>query len=107
MPEKFSPYDPADALSSPEAIEVFMSDAFETGDAAHIAAALGIVVRAPALDTLAKRIGLSHEELSKSLGVSGKPSLQTTLAVMKALGMDLAVSMDGTVERLADSSAQK
>lgn len=75
MAEKFSPYDPTQALNSREAIEVFMVDAFETGDAAHIAAALGIVAKAQGLTQLA-----------------GEPSLKTTLALMKVLGLRLTVA---------------
>jgi len=39
-------YDPSAALDSDEAIAVFMADAFETGDSAYIAKALGVVARA-------------------------------------------------------------
>ena len=35
MPKKLYDYDPADALTSDDAIEVFLADAFETGDARH------------------------------------------------------------------------
>ncbi|OFA00323.1 hypothetical protein [Duganella sp. HH101] len=75
MAEKFSPYDPTQALNSLEAIEVFMTDAFETGDAAHIAAALDIAAKAQGLTQLA-----------------GEPSLKTTLALMKVLGLRLTVA---------------
>jgi probable addiction module antidote protein len=49
MAEKLYDYDPADALKSDEAVEaveVFLSDAFESGDAHYIAKALGVVARA-------------------------------------------------------------
>lgn len=39
-------YDPSAALGSEEAIAVFLADAFETGDSAYIAKALGVVARA-------------------------------------------------------------
>lgn len=94
MIEKFSPYDPADALDSNEAIEVFMGGAFETGDAAHIAAALGVVARAKGMTELAARTGLSREQLYRSLSANGNPTLKTTLAVMKAIGFSLAVAPD-------------
>jgi DNA-binding phage protein len=41
MAEELYDYDPADARKSDEAIEVFLADAFETGDARYIAKALG------------------------------------------------------------------
>jgi probable addiction module antidote protein len=93
MAEKFSPYDAAAVLGSAEAIETFMADAFETGDSAHIAAALGIVARAKGMSALAIQTGLSREQLDHSLSASGNPTLEMTLAVMKALGMGVGVTM--------------
>jgi len=75
MAEKFSPYDPAQALGSREAIEAFMADAFETGDAAHIAAALDVVAKAQGLTQLV-----------------GEPSLKTTLALIKSFGLRLTIA---------------
>lgn len=92
MGEQFSKFDPAEALDSPEAIEIFMADAFATGDAQHIAAALGEVARAKGVEMLAAQTGLSGEDLLHSLRTNGDPSLKTTLAVMKALGMQMAVA---------------
>ena len=45
MIEKLTTYDPATALVDDEEIAFFMADAFETGDAAYIAKALGVVAR--------------------------------------------------------------
>lgn len=45
MAEKFYDYDPADALTSDEAVEVFLNDAFETGSARYIAKAMEVVAR--------------------------------------------------------------
>jgi DNA-binding phage protein len=39
MSERLYDYDPAEALDSAEAIEVFMADVLETGDAAYVAKA--------------------------------------------------------------------
>jgi probable addiction module antidote protein len=38
---------------------------------------------------IARQTGLSREQLYRSFSVSGNPTLKTTLAVMKALGVDL------------------
>lgn len=89
MAEQLYNYDPADALDSPEAIEVFMADAFETGDAAYIAKALGAVARAKGMSTVAQETGLSREQLYRSFGEKGNPTLKTTLAVMQSLGLDM------------------
>nr|MBS7676169.1 putative addiction module antidote protein [Vibrio cholerae] len=54
MKEPIYDYDPAAALVDPETIALFMADAFETGDAGHIAKALGVVARAKGMTELAK-----------------------------------------------------
>lgn len=89
MAEKLTTYDPAAALVNDEEIAVFMADALETGDASYIAHALGIVARAKGMAQIASQTGLSREQLYRSFSENGNPTLKTTLAVMKALGIDL------------------
>ena len=84
-------YDPARALINDAAISVFMADALETGDSAYIAKALGIVARAKGMSTIATQTGLSREQLYRSFSEKGNPTLKTTLAVMKALGLGLTI----------------
>ncbi len=45
MAEKLTTYDPAEDLTSDDAIETFMAEAFESNDASYIAHALGVVAR--------------------------------------------------------------
>jgi len=61
MTETFTDFDPAEYLTSPEAIAEFMSDALETGDAGYIAKAMGVVARARGMTELARETGLSRE----------------------------------------------
>ena len=89
MAEKLTDYDPAIVLKTDEAIEVFLADAFESGDARHIASALGVVARAKGMTKVARATGLAREQLYKSLSETGNPTLETTLAVMKALGFEM------------------
>ena len=93
MAEKLSIYDPAIALVDNEEIAVFMADAFETGDAGYIAKALGIVARARGMSQIASETGLSREQLYRSFSENGNPTLKTTLAVMKALGIDMTAKI--------------
>lgn len=86
-------YDPAEDLTSDEAISVFMADAFETNDAGYIAHALGIVARAKGMAEIARETGLSREQLYRSFSDKGNPTLKTTLAVMKALGIGLTAKI--------------
>lgn len=90
MAEKLTTYDPAAALIDDDEIAAFMADAFETGDAGYIARALGIVARAKGMTQIARDTGLSREQLYRSFSEAGNPTLKTTLAVMKALGIDLS-----------------
>ena len=89
MTKELYTYDPAMALDSSEAIEVFMTDAFETGDTAYISKALGVVARAKGMSQIAKETGLSREQLYRSFSEKGNPTLKTTLAVMQVLGLSL------------------
>jgi probable addiction module antidote protein len=87
MAEKLTPYDPAEDLDSDEAMSVFISEAFDTGDVAYIAHALGVVARAKGMAQIARETGLSREHLYRSLGERGNPTLRTTMAVLRALGL--------------------
>ena len=87
--EKFTIYDPAEDLGSDEAIAIFMAEAFETNDAAYISHALGVVARAKGMAAIAEQTGLSREQLYRSFSKKGNPTLKTTLAVMRALGIEL------------------
>ena len=88
---KLTPYDPADALVDDDEVAVFMADALETGDAAYIAKALGVIARAKGMGHIAEQTGLSREQLYRSFSEKGNPTLKTTLAVMKALGLGLTL----------------
>ena len=93
MTGKLTPYDPAEDLSSDQAVADFMAGAFETNDPGFIAHALGVVARVAAvkgMTQIASQTGLSREQLYRSFSADGNPTLRTTLAVMKALGTALS-----------------
>lgn len=89
MGEKLTTYDPAEDLTSDAAIATFMAEAFETEDVGYIAHALGVVARAKGMTQIAAQTGLSREQLYRSFSQNGNPTLKTTIAVMKALGIEL------------------
>ncbi len=93
MAERLTNYDPAEDLGSDEAIAIFMAEAFQTIDAAYIAHALGVVARAKGMAQIAGQTGLSREQLYRSFSEKGNPTLKTTLAVMKALGVELTAKI--------------
>ena len=78
-----------------QAIAIFMADALETGDAAYIAKALGVVARAKGMAEISEQTGLSREQLYRSFSEKGNPTLKTMLAVMKALGIDMTAKLHG------------
>lgn len=89
MAEKLTTYDPAEDLISDDAVATFMAEAFQTNDAGYIAHALGVVARAKGMAQIADQTGLSREQLYRSFSENGNPTLKTTLAVMKAIGIAL------------------
>ena len=92
MAEKLTRFDPAEGLTSNEAIAGFMGEAFKTEDAGYIAHALGVVARAKGMSQIASETGLSREQLYRSFSETGNPTLKTTIAVMKALGIALTAT---------------
>lgn len=85
-------FDPAEYLDNDEAIAGYLSDALETGDAAFIADALGVVARAKGMKQIAEDAGLSRESLYRALSGKGNPEFTTVLKVVSALGLRLTAS---------------
>jgi probable addiction module antidote protein len=76
-------------LETPKAIIAYLQAAFEDGDPALMAAALGEIARAKGMTQLAAQAGVTREALYKALSPNGDPRLSTFLGVMKALGIKL------------------
>jgi probable addiction module antidote protein len=98
MTETLISYDPAEDLDSPEAIAIFLTEALKTQDAAYIAHAIGVIARAQGMSNLAQETGLSREQLYRSYSKQGNPTLKSTLAVLKSLGLQLSVESSGSEE---------
>jgi len=90
MALKTTQWDAAEYLDTPKAIAAYLEAAFEDGDPALIATALGDVARAQGMTQLANRAGVTREALYKALSPTGDPRLSTLLGVMKALGIKIA-----------------
>ena len=93
MTETLTAYDPAEDLTSETAVAAFMAEAFETEDSGYIAHALGVVARVRGMSQIASQTGLSREQLYRSFSEHGNPTLKTTIAVMKALGIGLTAKI--------------
>jgi probable addiction module antidote protein len=90
MALKTYPHDAAEHIDTPEAQEEYLAAAFETGDPAFIADALGVVARARGMSDLARKTGLARPALYRALSPDGNPELATILKVAEALGFRLA-----------------
>jgi probable addiction module antidote protein len=91
------PFDAAKYLDTPESQAELVADAFESGDAAYIAAALGTVARARNMSQVARDAGVTREALYKALSADGDPRLSTLLGVMRALNLSITARPSGLI----------
>ena len=92
MPIETLPFDAAKDLASPQSQAALIADALEGGEAAYIAAALGVIARARGMAEVAREAGVTRASLYKALSKTGDPQLTTSLGVMEALGLKLTVA---------------
>ena len=83
------PWDPAEHLNlkTAEDLREYLEAAFEDGDPALIAAALGDVARARGMTEIAREAGISREAMYKAFRPEGNPTLDTLARVIRALGL--------------------
>lgn len=91
MPLETTPFDAAEFFTSEADQAELLADAFATGEAGYIAAAIGTVARARGMSKVARESGVTREALYKSLSAEGDPKLSTVLGVLKSLGIKLSV----------------
>ncbi|HEX4077797.1 MAG TPA: addiction module antidote protein [Rhizomicrobium sp.] len=87
---KTTRFDAAEYLDTPERQAEYISAALETGDAAFVRDAIGIVARARGMSEIARIAGLNRESLYRALGETGNPEFATMLSVLRAMGLELA-----------------
>ena len=88
-------FDAADTLDTPEAVAEYLTAALETSDASFIAKAVGTAARARGMSEIARKSGLSRENLYRSLNGETRTELDTVVRVMNALGVRLTASTSG------------
>jgi probable addiction module antidote protein len=91
MALKVTPFDPAKHLDTEEDILYYLEAAMEGNDAKHIASALGDVARSKGMSEIARKTGLGRQALYNALSENGNPTLETLVAVLSALGLELTV----------------
>ena len=88
-------FDIQNYIATPEEQTDYLAAAFEDGDPALIAAALGDIARARGVTAFAKESGISREAVYKGLRPGGNPTLATLAKAAKALGFKLALVKTG------------
>jgi probable addiction module antidote protein len=87
-----TPWNPIDYLQSDEARKAYLDAAFEDGDPAIIAAALGDVARSKGITALAKEAGLTRDAIYKTFRAQGNPTIGSVTKLASALGYRLSVT---------------
>lgn len=90
MSRKTLKWDAATQLDTPERIALYLDAAFEDGNPALIAAAIGDAARAYGMTKLAKNTGMAREALYRALSEDGNPEITTVLKVLHAFGLRLS-----------------
>ena len=84
-------FDPARHIKTEEDIFYYLKAAMEGNDPKHIARALGVVARSKGMTEIAKKTGLGRQALYTALSENGNPTLETLMAVLSALGLELTI----------------
>jgi len=91
MKTTYAPFDAARYLNNDTVIAEYLSAAAEDPNPDVFLAALGHVAKARGIAQVAKTSGLGRESLYKALGAGAHPRYETVSAVLRALGVKLAV----------------
>jgi probable addiction module antidote protein len=78
-------------LSSEADIVDYLKIWMEDGSPQEIARAIGDVARSKGMSEIAREAGLGRQALYNALSENGNPTLQTLMAVLSALGLELSV----------------
>ena len=92
---KLRKFDAAEYLDTPERQAAYLAAAMETGDAAFVRDALGIVARAVGPSKVAIAAHLNRVSLYKALGPTGNPGFATVMGILGALGLTTSVRPAG------------
>lgn len=85
-------HDFSEYLDDPESMSAFMDEAFATGDARFVAGCLGVIAKSIGMTEIARRSGVSRQNLYDALTGKTTPRLDTFLAVVSAMGLRLSAN---------------
>lgn len=89
-------FDPADYLTTQEAVILYLNEALKTSieDNApeHFMEALGDVTRIQGIANASKATDLNREHLYRTLSKKGNPTFSTILKLLKFLGLEMNIT---------------
>ncbi len=91
--EEFTKFDPSEYLDNQEAIETLLHDAWLSDDSRYFNAALGHVIKAVGVASVAEKSGLTRQGIYKAIDLDSKPQFETVSKILKALGVDISFNM--------------
>jgi probable addiction module antidote protein len=91
MKTTYAPFDAARYLDNDTVIAEYLSAAAEDPNPDVFLAALGNVAKARGMARIARTTGLGRESLYKAFGAGAHPRYETVSAVLRAVGVKLAV----------------
>lgn len=95
MTLNYAPFDASAYLDNDEVVAEYLSAAAEDANPNVFLAALGDVAKARGMAQIARDAGLGRESLYKALSAGAHPRFETIAAVLRALGVKLAVVANG------------
>jgi probable addiction module antidote protein len=99
-------WDAAEVLTSPERIAAYLEIVLEDDDPEVLKVALGNIARAKGMAEIAKKAGIRRTSLYRALSPEGNPEFATVAGVLKALGLRLSVTQEGTTRRRAPARSR-
>jgi probable addiction module antidote protein len=97
MPVEFEPFDISEHLDNVDVIAGYLNAAAGDDDPNVLLVALADAAKARGMKQVAKDAGLSRVSLYRALKVGAHPRFETVQAVLRALGVKLAVAARGDV----------
>jgi probable addiction module antidote protein len=99
-------WDATEVLTSPGRIAAYLEVALQDDDPEVLKVALGNIARAKGMAEVAKKAGIRRTSLYRALSPEGNPEFATVAGVLKALGLRLSVTQEGSTRRRAPARSR-
>ena len=86
-------WDPAEYLTSKEAILAYLEVAITENDTKFLVSAIGDIARSEGMTEIAKELDVGRESLYKTLSIGGNPSFKTIVKVLDIFGFQLKLKI--------------